>query len=93
MNSEEIAYIHSPVKASRHSIYTHTHTHPYSTSVSQLFSQCSTGSCGLGPASILDLKREEKMGCVCMSVHTHVCLCVHVEGQKTQQRLNYMHCV
>lgn len=26
MNSEEIAYIHSPVKASRHSIYTHTHT-------------------------------------------------------------------
>ena len=37
-------------------------THPNSVCVwqLQLFSQCSTGSCGLGPPSILDLKRGEK---------------------------------
>lgn len=41
--------------------------------VLQLFSPI--GSCGLGPASILKLKRGEKMGHAC--VQMYVCVCMY----------------
>ncbi len=93
--------------------HTHTHTHTQISSyphtlivhvrVLQLFSQCSTGSCGLGPASILDLKRGEKMGCVCacVCVCVRTCLCVCacayvflcVSSEDAEQRKIHVVCV
>ena len=108
MKSKEFSHVRS-VKQQADTLTAHEHillsTHAYSARVCvcvlQLFSQCSTGSCGLGPASILNLKRGEKMCCVCVHECVSmcsracvcVCVCVCVCSEDAEQRKMHVVCV
>lgn len=86
--------------------HTHTHQHTlltftYPDSACEwcsYFQLCSTGSCGLGPVSILELKRGEKMGCIYVHIHIHTrvyackcslsCVCVNNIYMRTYESSN-----